>query len=144
MVQGVKIPAVIPVIVVDDIRDGIAFYERLGFREEKELCFADETGRLVHAHLSRGDSAIFLGLPGVSYFPEKPRSKQIEKAGRAARGLGVTFILQTDDLDSIHEMVNNEKLEILYEPAGQWYGDRVFLFVDPFGYEWKVSEAKAF
>jgi uncharacterized glyoxalase superfamily protein PhnB len=142
ILQRMRIPTVVPVIVVDDIRDGIAFYQRLGFREEKAFSVADDTGRLVHAHLSRADSAIFLGVPSVSYFPDKPRSMRIENAGRTDRGLGVTFMLQTDDLDAVYNMVRNEDLEILSEPAQEWYGDRVFLFVDPFGYEWKVSQAK--
>ena len=136
-----KIPSVVPVIVVDDIREGIAFYQLLGFREEKAFSFADDTGRLVHAHLSRADATIFLGVPDVSYFAGKPRSKRIETADRADRGLGVTFILQTDDLDGIYETMKSESVEILHEPAQEWYGDRVFLFVDPFGYEWKVSQA---
>jgi len=137
-----KVPSIIAVIAVGDIREGIAFYGLLGFREEKAFTFADDTGRLVHAHLSRGDSAIFLGVPGASYFPAKPRAKRIEKTGRADRGLGVTFILQTDDLDGVYETIKSTNLEILYGPAQEWYGDRVFLFVDPFGYEWKVSQAK--
>jgi uncharacterized glyoxalase superfamily protein PhnB len=143
ILQRMKIPSVVPVIVVDDIRDGIAFYQLLGFREEKAFSFADDTGRLVHAHLTKGDAAIFLGVPGASYFADNPRSGRIEKAGRSDRGLGVTFILQTDDLDGVYKTIRNEKLEILYEPAQEWYGDRVFLFVDPFGYEWKVSQPRA-
>jgi uncharacterized glyoxalase superfamily protein PhnB len=142
ILQRMRIPTVIPVIMVDDIREGIAFYQRLGFREEKAFSVADDTGRLVHAHLSRADSAIFLGVPGVSYFADNPRSKRIENAGRTGRGLGVTFVLQSDDFDGVYSMVRNENLEILYEPLQEWYGDRVFLFVDPFGYEWKVSQAK--
>jgi len=138
-----KIPPFIPVIVVDDIREGIDFYQLLGFREEKEFSFADDTGRLIHAHLSRGDSVIFLGLPGVSYFSGKPRATRIAHSSRADRGLGVTFILQTEDLDGVYAVIRNDNLEILHEPSEEWYGDRVFLFVDPFGYEWKVSQPKA-
>ena len=49
-------------------------------------------------------------------------------------------MLQTDNLDSIYKMVQKEGLNILYEPTDEWYGDKVFLFLDPFGYEWKVSQ----
>lgn len=135
-----EIPSLIPVIVVDDVKKAISFYGRLGFAEEKEYTFADETGAMVHAQLRKGDSVLFLGPRGISYYEGKPRAKQVSLADPSERGLGVTFILQTTDLDDVVEFVKAEGLEILYGPADEWYGDRVFLFLDPFGYEWKVSQ----
>lgn len=135
-----KTPAVIPVIAVDDIRQAISFYQRLGFNEEQAFSFADENGRLVHAHLCKDESVIFLGLRNISYYKSNPRAERIEKAHPAALGLGITLILQTDSLNEIYDVVKKAGLHILYEPTDEWYGDRVFLFVDPFGYEWKVSQ----
>lgn len=132
-------PSVIPVIAVDDINRAIGFYSQLGFVEEKEYTFKDETGALVHAQLRKGDSVLFLGRRGISYYKSK-RADRINSAYPSERGLGITFILQTDDLDDVVKFVKSEGLEILYGPANEWYGDRVFLFLDSFGYEWKASQ----
>jgi PhnB protein len=134
-----EIPTLIPVIIVEDIKKAINFYSKLGFAEEKEYTFADDTGALVHAQLRQQDSVLFLGRRGVSYY-KGSRADQIKDAHPSERGLGVTFILQTNDLERIHKIVKDEKLTSLYGPADEWYGDRVFLFLDPFGYEWKVSQ----
>ena len=45
-----------------------------------------------------------------------------------------------EDFAAIYEMVRDRKLEILAEPVDEFYGDRVFFFLDPFGYEWKISQ----
>lgn len=29
---------------------------------------------------------------------------------------------------------------MLADPVDEWYGDRVSFFIDPFGYEWKISQ----
>lgn len=136
-----KIPTVVPVIVVDDINIAIDFYKKLGFCEEKNYSFTDEQGRLVHAHLTKDDSVLFLGVPDLSYNKGSLRAKRIEETKAVERGLGVTLIIQTDKLDDIYHLVKSKGLIILYEPTNEWYGDKVFLFLDPFGYEWKVSQS---
>lgn len=73
-----KVPSLIPVLVVDDIKEAIAFYTLLGFSEEMQYSFADENGCLVHAHLYKDDGVIFLGLPDRSYNKEIERAKRIE------------------------------------------------------------------
>jgi uncharacterized glyoxalase superfamily protein PhnB len=136
-----KVPSLIPVLMVDDIRDAIAFYLLLGFSEDKQYTFADENGSLVHAHLHKDGSVLFLGLPDRSYNKVSERAKRVETSTVVERGLGLTMIIQTQNLDEIYGMVKKRGLPILYEPANEWYGDKVFLFIDPFGYEWKVSQA---
>jgi uncharacterized glyoxalase superfamily protein PhnB len=59
------------------------------------------------------------------------------------RGTGVTLLLQVDNLAEIYEMVRRRKLEVLAELVDEFYGDRVFFFLDPFGYECKVSQIAA-
>lgn len=136
-----NVPSLIPVLVVEDIKEAIAFYKLLGFCEEKEYSFADENGCIVHAQLQKDSSVLFLGLPDRSYNRESARAKRIENSTGGERGLGITMILQTQYLDELYSKVQESGLEILYGPANEWYGDKVFLFVDPFGYEWKVSQA---
>lgn len=133
-------PPLIPVLVVKDINQAISFYGKLGFSEEKEYTFTDESNVAVHAQLRKGGSVFFLGRQGVSYH-QGQRADRVNNASLRERGLGITLILQTDKLEAIASIAQDEGLEILYGPADEWYGDRVFLFVDPFGYEWKISQA---
>lgn len=55
-------------------------------------------------------------------------------------GIGITLILQVDNLTKIYDLVRRKMLHVLAEPADEYYGDRVFFFIDPFGYEWKISQ----
>jgi uncharacterized glyoxalase superfamily protein PhnB len=137
-----KISTLTPVLTVDPIEEAVEFYKELGFSEVFSI--PDEKGRVVHSHLRKGESAMFLGRPDVSHYPGKPRAAMIANTTTTdKRGTGVTLLLQVDNLAAIYEMVRRRKLEILAEPVDEFYGDRVFFFLDPFGYEWKISQPVA-
>jgi uncharacterized glyoxalase superfamily protein PhnB len=133
-----SVPSVIPVLAVEDIQKAIAFYSHLGFSEVFSI--PDRNAKSVHAHLRKGDSALFLGRTDVSHYQAHRRAETIKGSGLIDRGIGITMILQVDDLASVYEFVCREKLEVLAEPVDEYYGDRVFFFLDPFGYEWKISQ----
>jgi len=40
----------------------------------------------------------------------------------------------------LHRAVIAAGLEVLLEPVEEFYGDRVFMFLGPNGYEWKISQ----
>jgi uncharacterized glyoxalase superfamily protein PhnB len=133
-----NVPSVIPVLAVDDIQKAIDFYSHLGFKEVFSI--PDQSAKLAHAHLCKGESALFLGRTDVSHYPGHRRAKTIEGSRSIDRGIGITLILQVDNLASVYDFVCREKLEVLAEPTDEYYGDRVFIFLDPFGYEWKISQ----
>jgi len=135
-IAGVQ--SVIPVLAVEDIQKAIAFYSHLSFREVFSI--PDQNGKLIHAHLRKGDSALFLGRLDTSHYPSHRRDETIRGSRSINRGIGITLILQVDNLASVYDFVRREKLEVLAEPADEYYGDRVFFFLDPFGYEWKISQ----
>jgi uncharacterized glyoxalase superfamily protein PhnB len=132
------IPTVTSVLAVDDIQMAMSFYSQLGFKEVFSI--PDQSGDLVHAHLSKGDSALFLGRLDVSYYEGHRRAKTVRSSRSIDRGIGITLILQVDNLASVYDFVCREKLQVLAEPIDEYYGDRVFIFLDPFGYEWKISQ----
>jgi uncharacterized glyoxalase superfamily protein PhnB len=136
-----RISSLIPVLTVDSIEEAVEFYEALGFSEV--FSFPDDSGKLVHAHLRKGESTMFLGRLDVSHYPGKPRAAMIASCPADKRGTGLTLILQVNDLAAIHEFVRKKGLEVLAEPVDEYYGDRVFFFIDPFGYEWKISQPTA-
>jgi uncharacterized glyoxalase superfamily protein PhnB len=133
-----SVPSVIPVLAVEDIQEAIAFYSHLGFKEVFSI--PDQSAKLAHAHLRKDDSVLFLGRIDVSHYQSHRRAETVKTSRSIDRGIGITLILQTDNLASVYDFVCREKLEVLAEPVNEYYGDRVFLFLDPFGYEWKISQ----
>jgi uncharacterized glyoxalase superfamily protein PhnB len=99
-----------------------------------------ENGELVHAHLSKDDSWLFLGLLGMTYYERHERAGLIKDGLASHRGLGTTMIVQVQNVDEVYSRLRAKGVEILCEPTNEFYGDRVFLFLDPFGYEWTVSQ----
>jgi uncharacterized glyoxalase superfamily protein PhnB len=43
------------------------------------------------------------------------------------------------ELAKAYEVVRGAGLEILREPVDEFYGDRVFMFLEAEGYEWTIS-----
>lgn len=136
--ETLHVPALIPVLAVERVEAAVAFYTKLGFSEVFSI--PDQNGEIVHSHLRKDESALFLGRLDVSHYPGHQRAATIKQSHHHQRGIGITLILQVDDLAAVYKFVQSEKLQILAEPADEFYGDRVFFFIDPFGYEWKVSQ----
>jgi PhnB protein len=126
------------VLHVSDIPAASAFYRRLGFVETGSYPGAD--GRTVVAFLAYGTSVLLLGNRAELHY---------ENAERAALyrdgplGLGAVITLRVEDLQSLYAAVRETGARILMEPADEFYGDRVFMFLDPDGYEWKISQTIA-
>jgi uncharacterized glyoxalase superfamily protein PhnB len=74
-----------------------------------------------------------VGMP----FPDSQREREIQ---HGPRGLGVVIGLMVDDLDATYAYCIVEGCEITCEPMNEAGGVRVFVCVDPFGYEWEFSQ----
>src|SRR5262249_52742993 len=99
MNDSAGVPAVIPVLPVEDIQQAIAFYSHRGFKEVFSI--PDQSGKLVHAHLRKGDSVLFLGRLDVSHYQGHRRAKTTRGSRSIDRGIGITLILQVDNLASV-------------------------------------------
>ena len=123
------------VIGVRDMGQAIKFYEKLGFHLDTAL--PREDGQLTVAILSCGSSTLLLGRLDELHYEHKVRARKIR---RGPHGLGITLTLLVPDLQKVYEAVKRAGVEILLEPVEEFYGDRVFMFLDPDGYEWKISQ----
>jgi uncharacterized glyoxalase superfamily protein PhnB len=123
------------VLGVKDIEQAIKFYQTLGFQLETALPSSD--GQLTVAFLTFGTSMLILGRLDELHYEHKVRARMIRKG---PHGLGVTLTLLVPDLEKVYKVVKKAGLEILLEPVDDFYGDRVFMFLDPDGYEWKISQ----
>ncbi|MGC2191553.1 MAG: VOC family protein [Candidatus Dormiibacterota bacterium] len=78
-----------------------------------------------------------LGPLDVFHYESDQRQRQIQ---RGERGLGAALMVAVDNVDAVAELIRADQVEILLEPVDEFYGERVFFFVDPYGYEWKLSQ----
>jgi uncharacterized glyoxalase superfamily protein PhnB len=124
------------VLGVKDIETSIKFYTTLGF--ELDTAFPRADGQLTVAFLTFGSSMMLLGRLDELHYEHKVRARKIRTG---PHGLGVTLTLLVPDLQNVYKAVKKAGLEILLEPVEEFYGDRVFMFLDPDGYEWKISQA---
>jgi uncharacterized glyoxalase superfamily protein PhnB len=137
-VSNADVPALSPmgaVLLVADIEQASRFYQALGFQQESAL--PNSSGQLTIAFLHFGSSTLRLGRLDELHYENKVRGKQILKG---PHGLGVVLTLLIPDLAKVYNAVKEVGLEILLEPVDEFYGDRVFMFLDPDGYEWKISQ----
>ena len=123
------------VLGVKNIEQASRFYQSLGFQEQFALPRAD--GRLTLAVLGYEASTLLLGRLDELHYEHEVRAGAI---CRGPHGLGVTLTLLVPDLQTVYAAVQEAGLEVLLEPVDEFYGDRVFMFLDPDGYEWKISQ----
>ena len=136
--SNVGLPPMAPmgaVLGVKDIEQASRFYQTLGFHQQFALPGGD--GSLTLAVLNYGSSTLLLGRLDELHYEHKIRARRIRKG---PHGLGVTLTLLVPDLQKVYTVVQKAGLEILLEPVDEFYGDRVFMFLDPDGYEWKISQ----
>lgn len=94
-------------------------------------------GQLTLAVLNFGSSTLLLGRLDDLHYEHRIRARKIRKG---PHGLGITLTLLVPDLQKVYQAVKKAGLEILLEPVDEFYGDRVFMFLDQDGYEWKISQ----
>lgn len=123
------------VLAVPDVREAVAFYQKLGFHETFAVPGPD--GQVVHSELASGTSTLMLGPLDLFHYQGNRRTRDIQSG---PRGLGATLMLPVEGVDAIAETLRNYGLQILLEPVDEYYGQRVFCFIDPFGYEWKLTQ----
>lgn len=112
------------ILQVADMEASIAFYrDVLGVTVN--LTVPDNSGKIVHAELSRNGAALMFG-PATG----------LSEAGRALLGAGVTlYITDNDsDIDTLCEQVRTAGARIAEPIQDQFWGDRTFTVQDPDGY----------
>ena len=128
-------PTLSVALAVDDVERASRFYQHLGFRETFTIPGPD--GGLAVSILNTETSQLLLGPLDEPHYESEERAALIRTG---PRGLGMTLLLQVQDLGAIYDRVREQGLPILLEPVDEFYGDRVFFFLDPFGYEWKIAQ----
>lgn len=125
--------SVIPHLVIDGADKAIAFYKRaFGAVEVFRLAAPGGDGRVGHAHLQIGDSALFL----ADDFPECGGEGG---SPRRVGGSPVTIHLYVEDVDATFDRAIQAGAAAIMPPQDMFWGDRFGKLTDPFGHHWSVA-----
>ncbi len=118
-----------PHLVCDGAAAAIDFYQKaFGAVEQGRL--AGPNGKLMHAMLRIGDSALML----VDQFPEWG-----SMGPAALKGTPVTLHLYVDDVDAAFAKAVAAGATVKMAVADMFWGDRYGMVTDPFGHQWSLA-----
>lgn len=118
-----------PYLIFKDTVKAIGFYVKV-FGATERLCMKAPEGRVVHAEVGIGDSAIMMADENAAIEAWAP-----EHFG----GSPVSLMLYTADCDAMYARAVAEGAVSLGEPADQTHGARMGGVRDPFGYTWWIA-----
>lgn len=121
--------SVTPHLVCAGAANAIDFY-RKAFNAVEEFRVPGPQGKLLHACIRIGDSAVML----VDEFPDwgsiSPKS---------LKGSPVTIHLFVEDVDAVVAQAIGAGAKILMPIEDMFWGDRYCKLEDPFGHHWSVA-----
>lgn len=120
---------VTPLLICKGAADAIAFYERaFGATELSRLPGPD--GRLMHAMLRIGDSAVMLA-------DEMPERGAL--GPQSLNGTPVLIHLYVEDADALAARAASAGAKITMPVSEMFWGDRYGQIEDPFGHRWSIG-----
>ena len=121
MKQNAQLMAMIYVDSVDDAR---SFYvEQLGFGHMMGMLGKD--GLLDFCTISLGGARVMLMRPGQG----------MQGTGATTARRPVELYIEVADVEAYYEQVKQHKITPAAPLTDQWWGDRTFTIIDPYGYK---------
>jgi PhnB protein len=121
-----------PYLIVDGAATALEFY-RKAFGATERMRFAAPGGKIGHAEITIGNSAIMLAdeHPEMGY-----------RGPQAIGGTPVSIHLYVENVDEVFPRAVAAGATALRPVADQFYGDRSGTLRDPFGHVWHVATHK--
>jgi PhnB protein len=121
--------SVTPHLICAGAAKAIEFYKKaFGAVEGGRLPGPD--GRIMHAQIRIGDSAVML----VDEMPEWGAL-----GPKALKGASVTIHLYVENADAVFERAVKAGAKVVMPIADQFWGDRYGKLEDPFGHHWSIA-----
>jgi uncharacterized glyoxalase superfamily protein PhnB len=120
---------VTPHLVCDGAAAAIEFY-RQAFGATEAMRLPGPGGRLMHAQVRIGDSAVMLVDENPAFGMLGPRT---------LKGSPVVIHLFVEDVDRFFERAVAAGAKGLVPPTDMFWGDRYGVLEDPFGHHWSVA-----
>jgi PhnB protein len=122
-----------PCLTVRDLNKAIEFYGKaLGATKLCEFS-CPESGKVMHAEISIGDSRIMLGEENVEKGCLSPLS---------LKGSACTLYVYVEDVDTVFNRAVGAGGKLEEPLTDSFWGDRTGLLSDPFGYRWMIATRK--
>ena len=113
-----------PMISVDSVDQARAFYvDQLGFGHMMGMLGKD--GQLDFCTVTLGGAKVMLMRP----------QEPIQGTSATSAKRAVEIYLEVGDVDGYHKQLAAKKIKVTSPLTNQWWGDRTFTVVDPFGYQ---------
>lgn len=123
--------SITPYLGIDKAAEAIEFYKKaFGATEIMRLDMPD--GKIGHAELRIGDSAIMLASPCGEMAFGSPGKEHTS----------VALHLYVNDVDAQYKQAVAAGGVVISEPKDQFYGDRSGTLKDPFGHVWFLASRK--
>lgn len=120
---------VTPHLVCAGAAQAIEFYKK-AFNAQELARVPGPDGRLLHACLQVGDSAVML----VDEYPEWE-----SKSPKTLNGTPVTIHLYVENADAFAEHAVNAGAKSILPVQEMFWGDRYGMIEDPFGHRWSIA-----
>jgi PhnB protein len=115
---------VMPMIYIESVDRARAFYvEKLGFGHQMGVLGKD--GQLDFCTVTLNGAKIMLLRP----------QETVEGTRESSDKRPVELYLEVDDVDAFHAKAKKNGVKITAGLTDQWWGDRTFTVMDPFGYQ---------
>ena len=120
---------VTPHLVCAGAADAIEFYKR-AFKAEEVMRLPGPDGKLMHAQIRIGDSAVMLVDEMPAWGSLGPKS---------LNGSPVNIHLFVEDVDAVMQTAADAGAKVTMPAADMFWGDRYGVLEDPFGHHWSVA-----
>lgn len=115
---------VMPMISVDSVDQARAFYvETLGFDHLMGMLAKD--GQLDFCTVTLGGAKVMLMRP----------QQKTDGTSATSSKRPVEIYLEVGDVNAYHDQLAKKRVKITTPLTDQWWGDRTFTVMDPFGYQ---------
>ncbi len=134
MTKAINIPegysSITPYLICRDAAESIAFYKKaLGAKEIMRLPKPD--GGVAHAEIQIGNARMMLGESCEGWEGKTP--KQLG-------GTPVSFYIYVEDIEEAFNRARKSGCSEFKPIENMFWGDRMGVVVDPFGYQWTLAE----
>jgi len=124
---------VIPYLAVQGAARAIEFYQK-AFGAIEAYRLTDPFGKIGHAEIRIGETRIFLADEAPDWGHLSPGT---------VGGCPVKFHLSVDNADELAQRAVDAGAVLLRPVADQFYGERMGMVTDPFGFSWFIATTTA-
>ena len=124
-------PWIVPYLTVPNVADALSFYEQ-AFGFERAVEVPGPTGSLDHAEMVWQTGRIMLGPESDEHTSRAPMTTGVPAP--------IALYVYTDNVLERYEASLQAGAETIEEPEVKFWGDRVAIVADPFGYKWTFAQ----